>query len=323
MFKKSLLLTLSLALFMPFALKAHTITVGDQSTQNECVPIYGWNTDNTQHNQMLYPAESLVSMIGLDITEMVFYIQSWGADPYGSDGLPGNWIVSFGETEATALTGLDNTTALTQVYSGEMTFDSGHTTMTITFDDSYTYNGGNLLVDFNHPTPASYRHIYFYGTAVNGAAVYQYSNNSAKVINFLPETTFTYGAPATCPKPTLNDVAEEDIQANSATIRWVASGEGQTLFDIYYSTTNTAPTELTTPSYSNVTGTSKEITGLIPATTYYVWLRGNCGTAQDPDISGGWTAAKSFKTDCGAIPVGYSCGFEGPNTGGDNFLPTS
>ncbi len=321
MFKKSLLATLLLALLMPYTLKAYTLTVGDQTTQDEYIPVYGDHTDMIQHNQMLYPAASLASMIGQDITEMVFYIQSWGADPYSGDGLPGDWIVSFGETVATTLTGLDNTTTLTQVYSGAMTFDSGHTTMTITFDNSYTYNGGNLLVDFNHTTPASHRHIFFYGTAATGAAVYKLgASGNVNIKDFLPKTTFTYGTP-TCPKPTLNEIADEDIEATSATIRWVANGEGQTLFDIYYSTTNTAPTELTTPSYSNVTGTSKEITGLIPATTYYVWLRGNCGTAQDPDISGGWTAAKSFKTDCGAIPVGYSCGFEGPNTGGTTSYP--
>ena len=306
MFKKSLLITLLLALLMPCTLKAYTLTVGDQSTQDEHVPVYCHKTDMIQHNQMLYPAASLASMIGQEITEMVFYIQSWGANPWSGDGLPGDWIVSFGVTEATALTGLDNTTALTQVYSGAMTFDSGHTTMTITFDNSYTYNGGNLLVDFNHPTTASHRQIYFYGTAVAGAAVYKYGS-SVYPINFLPKTTFTYGA---CPKPTLNDVADEDIEANSATIRWVASDEGQTLFDIYYSTTDTAPTELTTPSYSNVTGTSKELTGLLSSTTYYVWLRGNCGTVQDPNISGGWTEAKTFMTDCGAKDLPYSEHFD-------------
>ena len=312
---------LLMALLAPWAAKGQTVTIGDQTTQNEYVPIYGYNADNTQHNQMLYPAAELAPMNGKEITEMVFYIQSWGSDPWSGDGLPGNWIVSFGETEATTLSGLDNTTTLTQVYSGVMTFDSGHTTMTITFDEGYTYHGGNLLVDFNHPTTASYRHIYFYGKEITSAAVYKYGSQTAKVINFLPQTTFTYGAPASCPKPSLNEVADEDIEANSATIRWTPNSEGQTLFDIYYSTTNVAPEESTTPSYGNVSGNSKEITGLLSATTYYVWLRGNCGTAEDPNISGGWTSAKSFQTDCGTISAGYFCGFEAPNTGGTTSYP--
>ena len=132
---------------------------------------------------------------------------------------------------------------------------------------------------------------------------------------------YTFTRPVfTCPKPTLSDVAAADIEANSATIRWTPSGEGQTLFDIYYSTENTAPTELTTPSYSNVSGTSKTIEGLNSSTVYYVWLRGNCGTVSDPDISGGWTASKQFQTDCGTV-ASHTWGFEAPNTGGTTSYP--
>ena len=132
---------------------------------------------------------------------------------------------------------------------------------------------------------------------------------------------YTFTRPVfSCPKPTLSDVAAADIEANSATIRWTPSGEGQTLFDIYYSTENTAPTELTTPSYSNVSGTSKLIDGLSSGTVYYVWLRGNCGTVSDPDISGGWTASKQFQTDCGTV-ASHTWGFEAPNTGGTTSYP--
>ena len=105
----------------------------------------------------------------------------------------------------------------------------------------------------------------------------------------------------TCPKPTLSDVAPADIEPRSATIRWTPADASQTLFDIYWSPTNTAPTDATVPGVANRSDDSYEITGLTPATTYYVWIRGNCGTASEPDVSGGWTLAKSFATGCEAI----------------------
>lgn len=124
----------------------------------------------------------------------------------------------------------------------------------------------------------------------------------------------------TCPKPTLSDVAQADIEPRSATVRWTPADASQTLFDIYWSTTNTAPTEATVPGAANQSGDSYEITGLTPATTYYVWIRGNCGTASEPDVSGGWTLAKSFTTGCAAISSG-TWGFESPNPAGTSYCP--
>ncbi|MCO5259149.1 MAG: fibronectin type III domain-containing protein [Crocinitomicaceae bacterium] len=64
-------------------------------------------------------------------------------------------------------------------------------------------------------------------------------------------------------------------------------------YQYYYSTSNTNPTEGTTPSGStdNET-TSHEITGLTPNTTYYVWVRSNCGE----DNLSEWTGPTSFYT---------------------------
>lgn len=117
----------------------------------------------------------------------------------------------------------------------------------------------------------------------------------------------------TCPKPTLsNDVT---TTATTAIITWTPSSESQTLFDIYWSTNNTAPDEETTPSASNQSGTSYTINNLTSTTTYYVWLRGNCGTAAEPNIDGGWTSAVSFATQCGTINAGYSNNFDTESTG--------
>ena len=113
---------------------------------------------------------------------------------------------------------------------------------------------------------------------------------------------------ASCPKPTLSSIVT--TTSSTATITWTPSSGSQTLFDIYYSTSNTAPTEETEPSLSNIGGTSYKITGLESGTTYYLWLRGNCGTALNPDISGGWTSSINFTTEHN-ISTPYRCGFEG------------
>ena len=119
-----------------------------------------------------------------------------------------------------------------------------------------------------------------------------------------------------CPKPSLSSTIK--ATSTTATISWTPSSGSQTLFDIYYSTTSAAPTELTEPSVSNTSGTSYKITGLDPATPYYVWIRGNCGTVQDPDISGGWTAYVSFTTEHD-ISTPFKYGFEGIT--GSKVLP--
>lgn len=98
-----------------------------------------------------------------------------------------------------------------------------------------------------------------------------------------------------CDKPELSNSVSST--QTTAIITWTPA-DGHNLFDIYWSTSNTAPTDETTPSAANQTGTSYTIEGLTPSTQYYVWIRGNCGTASDPDVSGGWTTAVGFKTKC-------------------------
>ena len=142
-----------------------------------------------------------------------------------------------------------------------------------------------------------------------------------------PNIQIAYQTPISCPKPTLNQVAEADIATTSATIRWTASAANQTLFDIYWSQTNAAPGEATTPSAANQSGTSYTITGLTHSTPYYVWIRGNCGTAGAPDVSGGWTAAVSFATACEAVTIDenhpYTENFDGYSVASSYTAPTT
>lgn len=63
-------------------------------------------------------------------------------------------------------------------------------------------------------------------------------------------------------------------------------------YDIYYSTTATAPTSATTPSVIGATGTTLTLTNLVPSTTYYVWVRSRCSST-DQSI---WVSGSSFTT---------------------------
>ncbi|ASE60312.1 T9SS C-terminal target domain-containing protein [Chryseobacterium indologenes] len=108
--------------------------------------------------------------------------------------------------------------------------------------------------------------------------------------------TLSVVAPATCIPPT--GVAVSNIAADSAAVFWTASTTPPAAgYDMYYSTSNTAPTASTVPVISGVTGTSQVLTTLTPATTYYVWVRSHC-SANDTSA---WSVSANFKTACAAV----------------------
>ncbi|MBS1572217.1 MAG: fibronectin type III domain-containing protein, partial [Bacteroidetes bacterium] len=111
----------------------------------------------------------------------------------------------------------------------------------------------------------------------------------------------------TCQVPTA--LAFNTITANTANITWTAAnpvpGSG---YQYFVSTTNTPPTAATVPTGTSLT-TSATLTGLLPNTTYYFWVRSKC-TATDFSL---WMTGPSFVT--GQIPatLPYTQPFTGPN----------
>ncbi|KFE99541.1 hypothetical protein IX39_02430 [Chryseobacterium formosense] len=108
---------------------------------------------------------------------------------------------------------------------------------------------------------------------------------------------FSVDAYSTCAAPTLNAVGT--VTNNSAAVSWTpVTGTTATNYDIYYSTTNTAPTSTTAPILTSITGTSTTIPSLNANTTYYYWVRANCGGATSQST---WSFSGTFKTACGAV----------------------
>ena len=169
-----------------------TLTICDDTSTSYYVPLYGNYADAVQRNQIIYPSGKITSLVGKQITQMVFYIKTIGS--YGN-GI-GDWTVSIGTTTATTLSELDTQTSLTQVFSG--TLAHNNTTdkqLIVTFDDPFVYSGENLLIEFNHPTAGSYKDYTFYGETAAAGSAYTYGAQRS----FLPKVTFTYEAPASGP----------------------------------------------------------------------------------------------------------------------------
>lgn len=134
---------------------------------------------------------------------------------------------------------------------------------------------------------------------------------------YLAFDEFKIEAIPSCLAPSLPTISA--ITNAGATLSWTAPstapGSG---YEVYYSTTNTAPTAGTTPTETVTTGTSLAIAGLTANTTYYAWVRSNCGSG---DVSA-WVASASFKTSCDPISsLPWTEGFESISSIGTTEFP--
>ncbi|MFM2230478.1 MAG: hypothetical protein RL607_1736 [Bacteroidota bacterium] len=110
---------------------------------------------------------------------------------------------------------------------------------------------------------------------------------------------FSADAYTSCQGPTnITYVSSND----GGTLSWIAPASAPSSgYDYYYSTSSTAPTDTTTPSGSVAAGvTSVILTGLPIGTTYYFWVRSNCGSTK------GFWQLKVFTT--GQIVTTYTNG---------------
>jgi hypothetical protein len=122
-----------------------------------------------------------------------------------------------------------------------------------------------------------------------------------------------------CEEP--SNVQVTNILPNTADVDWDAptSGTPPLSYSVYYSTSDTIPSLTASPMISGLLGTSVALSGLTPATTYYVFVRSICSATD----SSSWSFKKSFTSAC--IPVTtlpWSENFEGLSTVGASIVPS-
>ncbi|MBK7149828.1 MAG: fibronectin type III domain-containing protein [Bacteroidetes bacterium] len=154
-------------------------------------------------------------------------------------------------------------------------------------------------------------HYYFNNTTGSTQTVYWVQDGHlANQGTFALE--WQLNAPPACLAPTALNASP--ITATSAQINWTAPspapGSG---YEIYHSTSNTAPTAGTTATatvgagVTTVTLNNLSTPAIAASTTYYVWVRSNCnGTDKSA-----WVALPSFTTPCASITaIPYSESFD-------------
>ena len=297
--KIRLFLLLLMAAMLPLAMFGQEpLIVNDGIDENQYIPVYGYYCDYGNKTQCIIPATSLEDMVGGEISQMVFETTSSYANIEWGDA---RFNVYLAEVENTVFESSSSVVAwedLNLVYTGSLSIENN--LMTVSFDNNFTYEGGNLLIGFNQINNGDDVRIYWKGiTQTTNTALYQYgSSNSSALTQFLPKVTFTYtsGTPASCAKPT--NLIANNITAHSADLTWTAGGDEESWI------LNVNGTDI--PVEANSYQLACE-----PNTTYTVKVKAVCSVDEESN----WCSTPSFTTPCAAFVVDadhdFFEGFEG------------
>lgn len=280
-------------------------------------PMYSNATANsTSRTAVIFPGDQLADIAGQVLTNLYFNrITATGT----INGSPNFKIylkeVTMADWGATALAWSDAISGATLVYDDNPAPIIGTTAGWKNFplSTNFAFTGSSnlaMLFEYTGPNVASNSITWEY--EYTGPCITTTNNNTTKYIN---NTTGTLGASLTssnyrrpnfgvdfivsCYPPA--NVQALNISLNSATISWDAPTTAPSNgYEYYYSTSSASPDQSTVPSGSVGAGvTTVNLSGLTSGTVYYVWVRGNCGTA-DKSI---WRALPSFST----LPANDDC----------------
>ena len=165
-------------------------TICDGTETNNTVPVYLNWFDALTKSQHVIPAAMLADVAGSTISGLTYYMTEYV--PWTSDV---DVDVYVKEVDYTTINAMEDKTTCTTVYTGKVTItDEGdHGEWTITFNEPFAYNGGNLLVGVENLEQGTWKGIGFMGVTAEGAS-YGGNDSNLDQQNFLPKTTIHYTA---------------------------------------------------------------------------------------------------------------------------------
>ena len=200
----------------------------------------------------------------------------------------------------------------------------------ITQASDLTYTTGKLLIFYNASSPALLTTI-----DAASAGTYTYTLTASDITTLGSNKTIGVfrSSGETESNPYVKSVEVEGCRewavctAPDAVAAGSVTGEGATFtitdaantnnYEIYYSTSSTAPTAETSATVSGISSKNRAVTGLTASTTYYYWVRSNCGGA----TKSSWVAGTPASFMTAAAAATHSVTYNGnENTGGS--VPT-
>ena len=283
-----------------------TITVANATTQTTTTSYFpGYSFYNYSVSEELVPVEALEGL-GAEVFSMQFKPASTTAGTYFT-----NCEVYLANSTLTNLSGgWVQDSSLHLVFTGDLNYTTTDW-QTITFDSTFYYTGGSLivLVRRNHGSYTSGSSFAAYDAgAIMGRYLYQdsgpytigslsggYTTSTVALYKF----TGCY-EPVSCAH--INGLTVVDLDTTGATISWVDTLNSGASYIIYDNTDSVWA--------SGVTDTFYTFTGLNPNTVYHFFVRVDCGG--DSSSASGC----SFRTPCTYLDsLPYTTSFEGLPTG--------
>lgn len=189
----------------------------------------------------------------------------------------------------------------------ELTFDYSHRADCGAFQLLISTDNGVTFTELGSYEPTASTSTYDFGTFTTANVSLAAYAGQAVTLRFLATATYSEGAifmdnidiheAPSCFKP--NGLQVSEITAHGAQIAWTSaaaawnyqlSNDGETWGDAQAADANPFA-----------------LAGLNANTTYYVRVQANCGEEGTSE----WSEAVSFRTECGALALPYSEGFEG------------
>lgn len=214
-------------------------------------------------------------------------------------------------TSATSTTGLNDTLpigSMQLVYDGSIVF-AANSWNEIAFSTPYLYRADeNLVVAFVRDTAVSGTTYFKYGTTndyrtaymyTSGSSTYAYRGKNNGNIAFISCNHIP-----SCPKPV--DVVASNVATDGFDLAWTGTSAG---YKVVVSENPMNPDEAVASDSVFIfmpTTNQVSITGLSPMTTYYYYLRSECGDEQST-----WTLESNVTTLCEALAVPYYENFNG------------
>ena len=243
------------------------------ATSSSYSPLYGNYCDHQQRTQSIYPASMLTELLGKTITHMKYYVVASQNYNWRDKVFTVKLATVNEESIDTSLVYVDN---YTTVYTGTL-YAAMSTGMEIIFNGTvpFTYQGGNLLVEFESTSEHDNRQeCWFAGIDREHGSIceYGYSNYPYRTIvinDFLPKVDFCT-EPSLCPAVT--DLAVSDITTNSAHVSWMP-GSSETQWNYICSETELPNQALQNYNWRTAYDLYVDLSNLNANTTYHIYVR--------------------------------------------------